>query len=157
MATRQPATHPIPLKFHKKKVQLQVDYRPPYEEVDGERRSVVQGSIFLSVAKALDEAGSRMDWDGATFMKLGPADIAQIVTGLRTRSEKIDLFHQPPGSARSSSLQIEPGKTPGTYRWTLTVSSEGQKDVRTVYLDTSDIYLLVTCLEAVVPRMVGWA
>lgn len=157
MATRQPPTHPIPLKFHKKKVQLQLDYRPPYEEVDGERRSVVQGSVFLSVARALDEAGSRMDWDGATFMKLGPVDVAQILTGLRARSDKVDLYHQPSGSPRSSSLQIEPGQKPGTYRWTLTVASEGQKDARTIYLDTCDTHLLVTCLEAVIPMMVGWA
>jgi hypothetical protein len=153
---RRPPTHPIPLKFHKKKVQLQLDYRPPYEEEEGERRTAVQGSVFLSIAKAADETGGRMDWEGATSMKLGPADIAQIVTGLRSRSAMVDLFHQPPGSTRSSSLQIEPGKNAGTYRWTLTVASEGQKDSRIVYLDTADTYLLVTCLEAALPKMMGW-
>ena len=61
-------SYPQPLKFHKKIAQLQIDLVRPKEEMEGDRKRVKEGCLFLSLAKPLGDTG-RMDWANKINMK----------------------------------------------------------------------------------------
>ena len=73
---------PIPVKFHKKSVQLELDLQLPFEEEVAGKWAVTPGCIWLSIAKAKDSAGRSMDWENKLTFKMGSVDIRKILDGL---------------------------------------------------------------------------
>jgi hypothetical protein len=148
--------YPQPIKFHKKTAQLQVDLARPKEEQQGDRTRVSTGCVFFTLARALDDNSGKMDWNNKILMKIDHSDIAKIVTSARSKKFPIDIFHKSADTGHSSTLKIEEGQNPGTYKVFMGKNAGAQKRYAQIYLNTEDMFLLFNLLEASVPVTLGW-
>lgn len=152
-------TYPQALKFHKRTAQLQLDMNRPAEEVaENGKKRIKDGCLFLSLAKALGDDSGRMDWTNKLNMKLNGTDIVKILAGLNVKNFPIDLIHksQKDGIDATSTLKIELGQTPGTFKVFLGRSFGEQKSYGTIYLNGEDMLYVKTMLEAALPVISGW-
>ena len=149
--------YPQPVKFHKKSAQLQVDLSRPKEEQtqDGKTRAT-SGCVFFTIAKALGDGSDRMDWNNKILMKIDHVDIAKIVTSTREAKFPVDIYHKSANTGDSSTLKIEPGQNPGTFKLFMGKTRNGQKSYAQIYLNTEDMFILFNLLEASVPVTLGW-
>jgi hypothetical protein len=150
----QSVQYPFPLKLHKKTVQVEISLKMPGEKNNGRKKEQTQGAVFFSMARALNPDGSKMDWENQVTMKLGLSDIARIVTAIRTNNLPADIVHNNKQN-RITSLKIEPG-SPGTYKFMLNKKEGNTNDTRFTFLNMEDIYLMLTLLDASVPRIMAW-
>lgn len=149
--------YPQPIKFHKKSAQLQVDLARPKEEQTPEGKTRVNpGCVFFTLARALGDDSGRMDWQNKILMKIDHTDIAKIITGTRTQKFPVDIYHKSESTGNSSSLKLEPGQNPGTFKLFMGKSVNNQKSYAQIYLNTEDMFLLFNLLEASVPLTLGW-
>lgn len=149
--------YPQPVKFHKKTAQLQVDLARPKEEQtpDGKTR-VNTGCVFFTLAKALSDGSDRMDWNNKLLMKIDHVDIAKIITATRSGKFPVDIYHKSASNGDSSSLKLEPGQNPGTFKLFMGKVKGGQKSYGQIYLNTEDMFILFNLLEASLPVTLGW-
>jgi len=128
---KQPLRFPLPIKFHKKTVQLELSFKPPYEELKAGRLEQNNGAIYFAMAKSLNPQGTQMDWNNKTLMKIGLTDIAKICVGLRMKKLPIDIVHKVQRD-KTSSLTIEAGQK-GTYKLSMFQKYEENTDARFTY------------------------
>jgi hypothetical protein len=148
--------YPQPLKIHKKVAQLQIDLKPARENLDAEsgKVKVEDGCVFFSLAKALDDKSGKMDWHNKILMKIEHGDIAKIVVGVRN-GKTVDLFHKS-SEIKSTTLKVEAGQNPGTFKLTMGVADGSYKSISSIYLNTEDMYVMFNLLEASIPLTAGW-
>ena len=149
--------YPQSIKFHKKIAQLQVDLKRP-EEVEGDqgRLKIKDGCIFLTAAKQLNPDSDRMDWENKLLMKLGAVDIVNFLAGINRNTFPIKLFHKVQGTDKSSTLNVEAGDRPGTFKWSIGNSNGTDKRYVNIYLDGKDMLYLKIMFEAALPVISGW-
>lgn len=143
--------YPQPLKFHKKKAQLQIDLKRPEEDDNGRLKP---GCLFLALAKAKEDGSDRMDWDNKINIKLDPVDISKIVTGVRA-GQVVKLFHKVESRNSTTTLNVEAG-SPGSFKWFISKKVGEDSKFGNIYLDSGDMYHLFTMFEAALPVISGW-
>jgi hypothetical protein len=148
--------YPQPVKFHKKTAQFQVDLKPAREIADEStgKLKVEEGCIFFSLAKALEDGSGRMDWNNKILMKIEPNDIAKIVVGLKS-NKSVDIFHKS-SEVKSTTLKIEAGQNPGTYKFTMGMKDGSRNLMGNIYLNSEDLFVIFNLLEASIPLTLGW-
>jgi hypothetical protein len=148
-------SYPQPLKFHKKIAQLQVDLVKPKEEMEGEKRRVKEGCLFLSLAKPLGDTG-RMDWANKINMKLDAVDLVNVLTGMKMKNFPIKLYHKSEAAGSVTTLEVSPGQNAGTFKWFVSKTVGENKNFGQVYLDTKDMYYISVMFESALPVISGW-
>ena len=148
--------YPIPLKLHKKSSQLQLDlFKPSYEAGDQNKKPKInKGAVMLSMALPLNDGTDRMDWKNKVTMSLSVKDIADIISGVRSR-ENVKLYHNFEATNSVTTLNVELGN-PGTYKWFMTKTVNGDKRMASIYLNKSEMFQAFTLLEAAIPLILGW-
>lgn len=96
-----------------------------------------------------------MDWQNKINMKIEAGDIAKIITGVKS-GRNVDIFHKS-SDVKNTSLKIEAGQNPGTYKLTMGMKDAGRQGMGNIYLNTEDLFVLFTLLEASIPLTLGWA
>jgi hypothetical protein len=112
--------------------------------------------VFFTLARALGDNSGRMDWNNKILMKIDHTDIAKIVTSARSKKFPIDIFHKSADNGNTSTLKVEEGQNPGTYKLFMGKNIGGQKSYAQIYLNTEDMFLLFNLLETSVPVTLGW-
>jgi len=97
-----------------------------------------------------------MDWDNKIIMKLDATDISGIISGCRGNQFPVKLFHKSEGSNSSSALTIEAGERSGTFKWFISKTANENKMYGNIYLDSKDMFLMFTMMEAALPVISGW-
>lgn len=114
-----------------------------------------EGAIWVEGAKCL-EGQDKCDWDNKVVMKLGRMDIAALVTGFRlTKTGKVaELVHKT--ESGTSSMIAEHTDREGSFKFTIFNTRGEEKRNFSIYLDTREVYQVVTCLEYALPKMLNW-
>jgi len=147
--------YPQPVKFHKKTAQLQIDLKPARENLDESGKTKVEeGCVFFSLAKALDDNSGKMDWNNKILMKIEPNDIAKIIVGLKS-NKTVDIFHKS-SETKSTTLKIEAGQNPGTYKLTMGLKDQSRNSMGNIYLNSEDLFVAFNLLENSIPLTLGW-
>ena len=152
-------TYPRSVKIHKKSAELQFSLMRPKDIKDetGKVKSSETGCIFLEIAKPKNDGTEYMDWDNGLRMKIGPRDIAQIVSGVRSTGTT-KLFHrsEKEGSVPTdTTLNIDPGND-NTFKWSVFKNQGDSKRNVTIFLDQYDMFMVFNMLEAAMPVIHGW-
>jgi hypothetical protein len=95
-----------------------------------------------------------MDWNNKILMKIEPNDIAKIVVGLKS-NKSVDIFHKS-SEIKSTTLKIEAGQNPGTYKFTMGMKDGAKNQMSNIYLNSEDLFVIFNLLEASIPLTLGW-
>lgn len=147
---------PEPVKFYKKKAELQVKLKKP-EVADGKITN--DGCVFFEMANAIpNDPDGRIDWGTKIIMKIGLNDIAQLLTFMKNKEKPVTLFHKT--QAGSSTFEIKKGqpdpKGNDTFGVRISKKTGEQSSQSVLYLAEQDITILEEVLKSAVPTMLGW-
>jgi len=116
-----------------------------------------EGAVFIEAAPTIGQ--NKYDWDNKIIFALGVNDIGTILTGFRTGG--FSIYHDPDAqteqrNTRGKRLELEAGQQPGTFFLRLSEKSGDNVKKVNISLQPSEARILVTLLEAAIPRILAW-
>ncbi len=111
-------------------------------------------AVFLELSQQIAPMGSEkmFDWDNKLIMKLGVADLGELIATLENRQQSMKLFHQTEDG--NSTLNISKNDKGG---WFLNIGVKKEKVVQIKHsMSLGEGAILLTLLRQAVLKIYAW-